>query len=113
MYTHCLLFAALIFAAFPPSAQHRRGAAPMSGVTIVERLRSELLAVLSNEAGAAEGVNFPAGQFTPYLTRVASAREEPDGLPSPQPTVRRGSKCWWLWLLAGIDVCSYDAAWKP
>jgi len=122
VYTHCLLLAVLIFSAFPPSAQHQRGAAPTSGVMIVERLRSELLAVLNIEAGAAEDVSLPAGRFNPYLTRVGGARasyagsggggysakraiEEPDGLPRPQPALRRGSSCWWLWLLSGIDVC--------
>jgi len=122
MYTHCVLAVALILAAFPPAAQPQRGAAPMSGVTIVERLRSELLSVLDNEAGAAEDVSLPAGGFTPYLTRVGGAGaayvessgevysakhavETPDGLAGPRPTLRRGSACWWLWLLSGIEVC--------
>ena len=122
MYIHCLLLAALILSAFPPAAEQPRRVAPMRGVTIVERLRSELLRVLDNEAGAAEDVNPPAGRFTPYLTRVGGAGaadvessdevysakhaiETPDGLPGPRPTLRRGSACWWLWLLSGIEVC--------
>ena len=95
MYTPCLLLVALILSAFPPAAQQHRGGAPMSGVTIVERLRSELLSVLVNDAGAAEEVSLPAGHFDPYLTRLRG----------PQPTLRRGSACWWLWVLSGIDVC--------
>ena len=130
MYAHCLLLATLIFSAFPPSAQHQRGAAPTSGVTIVERLRSELLAVLGFEAGAAEDVSLRAEHFDQYLTRVDSARviyaessgevysakraiEKPAGLASPHSTFRRASNCWWLWLLSGVDVCSYDPARKP
>jgi hypothetical protein len=116
MYAHCLLLAALIFSAFPP------GAAPESDVTIVERLRSEFRSVLGNKAGAAEDAIRPAGHFDFYLTRAGGARaayaessgevdsatlamEKPDGLPGPRPTYRRGSSCWWLWLLFGIDVC--------
>lgn len=122
MYAHWLLLAALICAAFPPSAQQQRGAAPTGGVTIVERLRSELLGVLDIGAGATGDVSLPARPFNPYLTRVGGAQaayaessgavysaeraiEKPDGLPGPQPTFRRGSNCWWLWLLSGIDVC--------
>jgi hypothetical protein len=122
MYTHCLLLVALILSAFPPAAQPQRGAAPMGGVTIVERLRSELLSVVDNEAGAAEDVSLPAGRFNPYLTRLGGARaayaessaemysptraiEKPDGLPGPQSTFRRGSSCWWLWLLFGNELC--------
>lgn len=129
MYAHCLLLAAVIFSAFPPSAHDQRGTAPTSGVTIVERLRSELLAVLGYEAGAAEDVSL-AERFDPYLTRVDSARviyaessgevysakraiEKPAGLASPHSTFRRASNCWWLWLLSGVDVCSYDPARKP
>ena len=120
MYTPCLLLVALILSAFPPATQQQRGAAPMSGVTIVERLRSELLRVLDN--GATEEVSLPRGHFNPYLTRLGGARapyaesggdlysakraiEKPDGLPGPQPTLRLGSRCWWLWLLSGADVC--------
>jgi hypothetical protein len=114
MYAHCLLLAALIFSAFPP------GATPGSDVTIVERLRSEFRSVLGNKAGAAENAIRPAGHFNLYLTRAGGARaaessgeadsatlamEKPDGLPGPQLTFRRGSRCWWLWLLFGIDVC--------
>jgi hypothetical protein len=121
MYTHCLLLVALILSAFPPAAQHQRGAASTHGVTIVERLRSEILIALDNEAGAAEDVSLPAGRFNPSLTRLRGARvayaesssdlysakraiEKPDGLPGPQPTLRHGS-CSWLWLLTGIDIC--------
>ena len=122
MYIQCLLLVALILSGFSPAAEQPRGAAPMRGVTIVERLRSELLRVLDNEAGAAEDVSLPAGGFTPYLTRVGGAGaayvessgevysakhaiEPPDGLPALRPTLRRGSACWWLWLLSGIEVC--------
>lgn len=122
MYAHCLLLAALIFSAFPPSAQHQRGAAPTSDVTIVERLRSEFRSVLGNKAGAAEDAIRPAGHFNFSLTRADGARaanadssgdvysatramEKPDGPPGPQRTLRRGSSCWWLWLLFDIDVC--------
>jgi hypothetical protein len=93
MYTPCLLLVALILSAFPPAAQQQRGAAPMSGVTIVERLRSELLSVLDNEAGG-------------HLYSAKRAIEKPDGLPGPQPSLRHASSgCWWLWLLSGTDVC--------
>ena len=95
MYTPCLLLVALILSAFPPAAQHQRGAAPMSGVTIVERLRSELQSVVYNQAGAAEDVSLPVAHFNPYLTRLGGARA----------ALSRGSSCWWLWLLSGIDVC--------
>jgi hypothetical protein len=101
MYTPCLLLVALILAAFPPAAQPQRGGAPMSGVTIVERLRSELVSVLDNEAGAADEASLPAGRINDYLTRVGGARsayaDSSRGL--------YGSTCWWLWLLSGIDVC--------
>lgn len=86
-----LLLAALMLLAFPRSGQQQHGAAPTSGVTIVERLRSELLSVLDNETGAAGDVGVPAERFNTYLTR-------------PQPDVRRGSGRWWLWLLFGVDV---------
>jgi hypothetical protein len=122
MYAQYLLLAALIVSTFSPSAQHQRGATATSGGTIVERLGSEFLSVLVNEAGAAEDVSLPARRFNPYLTRsggapsaatessaeVYSARraiETPDGLPSPQPAFRRGSMCWWLWLLFGNELC--------
>ena len=120
---YVLLLVTLIVSAFPPSAPQRRGAAPTGGVTIVERLRSELQSVLYNEAGAAEDGSLPVGRFNPYLTRLDGtwvayaessgdlysanrASEKPDGLSGPQPTLRLGSSCWWLWLLSGIDVCS-------
>ena len=116
MYAHCLLLAALIFSAFPPSA------APRSDVTIVERLRSEFRSVLGNKAGASEDAIRLAGYLNFYLTRAGGARasyaessgevdsatlamEKPDGQPVPQRAFRRGSRCWWLWLLFGIDVC--------
>ncbi len=122
MYTQCLLLAALIFSSFSPSAQQQRGAAPASGVTIVERLRSEFLRALVNEAGEAEDVSLPAGRFNPYLTRVGGARaayaessaevysakraiEKPDGLASPHPTFPCGSSWSWLWLFSGNELC--------
>jgi len=95
MYTAYVLLVALILSAFPPTTQQHRGTAPMRGVTIVERLRSELLSVLDNEALVAEDVSLPAGRFNPYLTRLGG----------PKPTLRYGSRCWWLWLLSGTDVC--------
>ena len=121
MVTHYLLLAALIFSTFAPSAE-QRVAAPTSDVTIAERLRSELLAALDIGAGASEDVSFSAAHVNPYLTRVGGVRvaytessgevysaeraiEKPDGLPGPQPKFRRGSNCWWLWLLSGIDIC--------
>ena len=98
MYPHFLLLAALIFSAFSPSAHPQRDVARTSGVTIVERLRSELLDILDNETGPAEDVTLRSGRFSPSLARLR-------GLPGPQPTVRRGSACWWLWLLSGTEVC--------
>ena len=116
MYTPCLLLVALIFSANPPDAQQQLGSPPKSGVTIVERLRSEFLSVLVNEAGAVEDVSLPAGSLKPYLTRAGSessadvysatrAIEKPDGLPGTRSTFRRGSSCWWLWLLFGNELC--------
>ena len=97
MYTHCLL-AALVFSAFSPSAHPQLDVARTSVVTIVERLRSELVEMLERETSAAEDGSLPARRFNRSLTRVGV-------LPSPQPTFRRGSACWWLWLLSGDDVC--------
>ena len=51
MYTQCVLLVALILSAFAPVARPQPGAAPMSGVTIAERLRSEVRSVLANETG--------------------------------------------------------------
>lgn len=98
MYTHCLLLAALIFSAFSPSAHPQRDVARTSDVTIVERLRSELREILDTETRATESVSLPGRRFTPSLTRVGI-------LPLPQPTFRRASACWWLWLLSGVEVC--------
>jgi hypothetical protein len=98
MYTHCLLLAALIFSAFSPSAHPQRDVPPTSGVTIVERVRSELREMLDTNTGTAEDVSLPERRLTPSLTRVG-------GLPVPQPTFRRGSACWWLWVLSGVAVC--------
>lgn len=120
MYTPCLLLFSLILSAFSPITQQHRGAAPMRGVTIVERLRSELLSVLDNEALAAEDVSLSAGSLTPYLTRVGAessaqvysatrAIEKPDGVPAPRSTLRRGSSCWWLWVLFGDELCGPSA----
>jgi hypothetical protein len=129
MYAECLLLVTLILSVFPPSAQQHRGAAPTSGATIVERLRSEFRRVLGNEAGAAEEGSLPVGSLNPYLTRDVGSRaayaepsgdvsaatrasEKPDGWGSPQPTFRRGSACWWLWFLFGNVVCG-DRASRP
>ena len=75
------------------------------------------------EAGAAEDVSIPVGRFNLYLTqkdgawaayaesggKVFPAKrtiEKPNGPPGQQPTFRRGSGCWWLWLIfTGIEVC--------
>ena len=93
-----LLLAALIVSAFSPSAHPQRDVAPTSGVTIVERVRSELREMLDTNTGTAEDVSLPERRLTPSLTRVG-------GLPVPQPTFRRGSACWWLWLRSGVEVC--------
>jgi hypothetical protein len=106
MYTHCLLLATLIFSAFSPSAHPQRDVARTSDVTIVERLRSELREMLYTETRTTEDVSLPGRRLTPSLTRVA-------GLPLPQPTFRRGSACWWLWVLSGVEVCSHEPGWKP
>lgn len=98
MYTHCLLLAALIFSAVSPSAHPQRDVARTRDVTIVERLRSELREALDTETRATEDVSLPERRFTPSLTRVGI-------LLVPQPTFRRGSACWWLWLLSGVEVC--------
>lgn len=98
--------------------------ADLSGVTSLENLRSGVfLGVLDNEAGAAEDVSLPTGRYNLYLTQVGGtwaayaesagkvypakrAIEKPDGPPGQQPTFRRGSGCWWLWLIfTGIEVC--------
>jgi len=98
--------------------------ADLSGVTSLEKLRSGVfLGVLDNEAGTAEDVSLPTGRFNLYLTQVGGtwaayaesggkvypakrAIEKPDGPPGQQPTFRRGSGCWWLWLIfTGIEVC--------
>ena len=126
MYTQCLLLlAALMSAALPMSTQGCH-ATSTSGVTIVERLRSELLRVLYNEALAAEDVSLPATPVSPCLTRTHRARpadadsstdssageyvatraiDDPDGLFGQRPTLRRGSGCWWLWVLFGVELC--------
>jgi hypothetical protein len=120
MYTPCLLLVSLILSAFFPITQQHRGDAPMRGATIVERLRSELLSVLDNEALAPEDVSRPARSLEPYLTRVGAessaevysatrAIEKPDGLPAPRSTLRRGSGCWWLWVLFGDELCGRSA----
>ena len=98
--------------------------ADLSGVTTLEHLRSGVfLGVLDNEAGVAEDVSLPTGRFNLYLTqaggawaayaesggKVYSAKraiEKPNGPPGQQPTFRRGSGCWWLWLIfTGVEVC--------
>jgi hypothetical protein len=105
MFTHCLLLAALIFSGYPRSAERQQGAAPTSDVTIVDRLRSELLSVLDKEAVPAGDVRVPRGPVA-YLTRSSDARPvSANGLSAPQPTFRRGSPCWWIWLVFGISVC--------
>ena len=97
--------------------------ADLSAVTSLDRLRSGVfLGVLDNEAGTAEDVSLPPGRFNLYLTQVGGAWtayaesggmvypakrsiEEPDGPPGQQPTFSRGSGCWWLWRITGIQVC--------
>ena len=87
----------------------------------IERLPAR--SVLDNEAGAAEDVSLPTGRFNLYLTQAGGAWaafaesegkvypakrtiEKPDGPPGQLPTFRRGSGCWWLWLIfTGIEVC--------
>ena len=106
MYTHCLLLAALIFSALSPSAHPQRDVARTRDVTIVERLRSELRDMLDTETGAAADVSLPERRVHPSLTRVGRLR-------GPQPTFRRGSACWWLWVLSGVEVCSFEPVRKP
>ena len=96
MYTQCVLLVALILSALAPVAQQQPGAAPMSGVTIVERLRFEVRSVLANETGD--------------VYSAKRATEKPDDLPGLQRSMRRGSSCWWLWLVSGVDVCSWPNA---
>jgi hypothetical protein len=121
MYTQCLFLVALIVSAFASSAREP-GAAPTRGVTIVERLRSEFLSVLDTKAVAGEDVSLPARRSDEYLTPVsgapdthaessaeaysaARATEKPDGLLGSRSTFRRGSTCWWLWVLFGNELC--------
>lgn len=120
MYAQYLLLVALILSTFPSSAREH-GAAPTRGVTIVERLRSEFLSVLDTEAAAGEDVSLPARPFNPHLTPVSGAPtyaessseayaaerviERPDGLLGQRRTFRRGSTCWWLWVLFGNELC--------
>jgi len=122
MCTQCLvILAALIFSTFPMSTRER-GATPTSSVTFVERLRSELLRVLDTEALGAEDVSLPARRVGSDLTRARAAQtayadsraeaypteravENPDGLRRLRPNFRRGSSCWWLWLLFGNELC--------
>ena len=128
------LLAALVIAVFTVTAAPQGGAAPidgkrftitpsnLSGGTSLERLRSVFLRVLDNEAGAAEDVRLVPGPFDLHLMQVGGAwvayaefgRQvyhataaigEPDGSPGQQPTFRRGSGCWWLWLFTGMQVC--------
>ena len=98
--------------------------ADYSGIKSMEQLRAGVfLGVLDNEAGAAEDVSLPTGRFNLYLTQsngvlVAYAEQggkvypakrtiqKPEGPPNNQPQFRRGSGCWWLWLIfTGIEVC--------
>jgi hypothetical protein len=98
--------------------------ADFSGIRSVEQIRAGIfLGVLDNEAGAAEDVSLPTGRFNLYLTQsngalVAYAEQsgkvypakrtiqKPEGPPNDQPQFRRGSGCWWLWLIfTGIEVC--------
>jgi len=123
MCTQCLLLlAALIFSSFPTSTQER-GATSTGGATIVERVRSELLRVLDSRAVAVEDVSLHARRVGgPHLTRHGGTQpdvadpstetyaaertiEMPDGLRATGPHFRRGSTCWWLWLLFGSDLC--------
>jgi hypothetical protein len=135
MYTQCLLLATLIFSAFSHSAQQHGGAAPARGVTIVERLRSELLSVLDTGAAAGEDSSLPARRFGPNRTPASGAPvtwasslasaytaeraiEKPGVLVGSRSTFRRGSTCWWLWVLFGNELCPAAAdrttiAWSP
>jgi hypothetical protein len=104
MYAYCLLLAAFIYSAFPPFAPRHRDLAPTNVVAIVDRVHSEILDVLGLRARDADATSVVAARLGPRLTRgsVRPATTEPDVL---QPTLRRGSRCWWLWLLSGADVC--------
>ena len=121
MYPQCLLLVALILSAFPSSAQEC-AAGPTRGVTIVERLRSEFLSVLDSKAAAGENVSLPARRFHQDLTPAGGAPatyaessgeaysaqqaiEKPVGLLGSRPMFRRGSTCWWLWVLFGNELC--------
>ena len=133
MYAQCLLVVTLILSAFP-SSTWERDAAPTRGATIVERVRSELLSVPDKEAAAGEDVSLPAQPINPYLTPVGGtgvtsaessdafsaerAIERPGVLLGARPTFRRGSACWWLWVLFGNELCPAAAnrttiAWSP
>src|SRR5215204_5780220 len=90
--------------------------AEFTGLT-AERFGSGVfLGVLDNEAGAAEDVGIPTGRFNLYLAQVngtmtAYAEQngrifpakrtirKADGPPNNEPAFRRGSGCWWLWLI--------------
>jgi hypothetical protein len=100
MFARRLLLTAMLFPVFTLSAQQQGVAAP----------------------SAAEDVSLPPGRFNLYLTQVGGAWtayaesggrvypakrsiETPDGPPGQQPRFSRGSGCWWLWLITGIQVC--------
>jgi hypothetical protein len=97
--------------------------ADFSGLTADAARGGVFLGVLDNEAGAAEDVSIPVGRFNLYLTqsngtfaayaeqggRIYPAKrtiQKAGGPPNNEPAFRRGSGCWWLWLIfTGIEVC--------
>ena len=116
MYAHLLpLLTALLFLAIPPSApQH--GGAPTSNDTIIERVRLELVSALDAGVEAAGTFARPAWYLHPYLTWVGDTDSiaEPPQAPNAdernealgaRPPFRRGTVCWWLWLLSGATLC--------
>ena len=97
--------------------------ADFTGLT-PERARAGVyLGVLDNEATAAEDVSLPAGRFNLYLTQTNGAWtayaeqggrlypakrtiEKADGPPNNEPAFRRGSGCWWIWMVFfSVYVC--------
>ena len=92
MYAYCLILAALIFSPDAASTRQHRDVPRASGITIVERMRSELRSVLGPNDPATKEASVAAKPLAPDLTRLA-------------PTRRRGSGCWWIWMLFGVDVC--------
>ena len=63
-----------------------------------------------------------AGRFDPYLTRVSDAWAVSIGeevssttqaiqkavsLPVRMSHYPRGSSCWWMWVLSGVELCEW------